>query len=120
MAWYLFVKKATGDLVSEGSVIPDNLDIAIYDVIDNGTRPDWTVQAWNPTLRALYTRPLPIVVDRLDDIRARMMADTDFVAVWNNLTPARRTQIRTGIDRVLSLMMGERRFRGESDRVELD
>lgn len=119
MAWYFFVNKANGDLVSEGSVVPLGIDTTVYDVTDVGTRPDWTVKAWNPTTRQLFDVPLPILIDRLDDIQARFLADPDFAAVWAALNATRRTQLRTGIMRVLASIIGGLRFRQEDERVEI-
>lgn len=119
MAWYLFVEKSTGDLVSEGSVVPEKLDTNRYDVQDVGDRPDWTIKAWNPSQKALYDRPLPILIDRLDDIQARLLADPDFSAAWNAMNATRRTQLRTGVYRVLASILGPLRFRGENDMAEV-
>lgn len=119
MAWYFFVNQQTGDLVSEGSVVPEGIDTAAYEVRDVGARPDWTVKAWNPATKALFDRPLPILIDRLDDIQARFLADPDFAAVWATLNATRRTQIRTGIQRVLASMLRSLRFRGESEEAEV-
>jgi hypothetical protein len=120
MSWFLFIRKSDGDLVSEGSVVPEGIDTEAYEVRDVGMRPDWTVRAWNPATRQLFDRPLPILIDRLDDIQARFLADPDFAAVWGSLNAARRTQLRTGIMRVLASLIGGRRFRQEDDAVEWD
>lgn len=119
MAWYLFYKKDTGDMVSEGSTVPTNLDTAVYGVLDVGTRPVWSLTGWNPTQRALYTLPLPVLIDRIDDLNAWMQADTDFAAVWQTLSTARKTQIRQGIGRVLARFVGGLRFRQADDPVEV-
>ncbi len=118
--WYLFIRNDNGDLVSEGSIVPANIDTAVYEVRDVGTRPDWTVVAWNPSLKTLYTRPLPILIDRLDDIQARFLADADFAAVWGPLSTSRKAQLKTGVMRVLAQLIGSLRFRQENDRVEVD
>jgi hypothetical protein len=120
MPWYLFVKRDTGELASEGSEVPPSLDTAVYDVQEHPARPDWTVKAWNPALKAVYDRPLPVLVDRLDDIEARFLADPDFAAVWGSLNAARRTQLRQGILRVLAGVLRSLRFRRPEDGVELD
>lgn len=120
MAWYFFIRNDTGDLVSEGSAIPEGIDTQVYEVRDVGSRPDWTVKAWNPTLKTLYDRPLPILIDRLDDIEAWLLNDADFLAIWNTLNATRKQQVRTGIRRVLAKLLGTRQFRDESERVEVD
>ncbi len=116
--WYLFVKKADGDLVSEGSLLPEGLDATVYEVQEHPERPDWTVKAWNASTKALYDRPLPILIDRLDDIQARFLADADFAAVWNGLNAAKRTQLKAGTMRVLASILRDRRFRQEGEDVE--
>lgn len=120
MPWFLFVLKSNGDLVSEGSMVPAGLDTDVYEVQEHAERPDWTVKAWNPATKVLFDRPLPILIDRLDDIEARFLADADFAAVWAALNVTRRTQLRTGIMRVLAALIGARRFRQEDERVEID
>jgi hypothetical protein len=120
MAWYFFIRKDNGDLVSEGSVVPPNLSTATYDTMDVGERPDWGTNVWDPATRQLVARPIPILIDRLDDIQARFLADPDFAAVWAGLNATRRTQLRLGIMRVLAQLIGGRRFRQESEAVELD
>jgi hypothetical protein len=120
MAWYFFINNANGDLVSEGSTVPEGIDTDVYEVRDVVTRPDWTVKSWNPTLKQLFDRPLPILIDRLDDIEARFLADPDFSAVWAALNATRKAQLRTGIMRVLASFIGARRFRQEDERVEVD
>ena len=120
MAWYIFIRQADGDIVSEGSTVPAGIDTTVYEVRDVGERIDWTVKGWNPTTRQTFDRPPPILIDRLDDIQARFLADPDFAAVWSGLNGTRRTQLRTGIQRVLASMIGARRWRQESEVVELD
>lgn len=120
MAWYLFIRNNDGDLVSEGSVVPEGIDTGVYEVRDVGTRPDWTVKAWNRAQRVLFDKPLPILIDRLDDIQARFLADADFLAVWDSLNASRKTQLRQGIMRVLASMLRSLRFRQEDEQAELD
>lgn len=129
MSWYFFIKRDNGDLVSEGGVVPEHLAQCMegseapgcfYSVRDVVDRPDWTVRIWDENTRQLVDRPLPVLVDRLDDIQARLLADPDFVARWNALNQNQRNQLRTGIMRVLAALIGGRRFRGENDPVELD
>lgn len=120
MAWYFFINKANGDLVSEGSTVPEGIDTNVYEVRDVGERPNWTVKAWNPSQKVIFDRPLPILIDRLDDIEARFLADPDFAAVWGALNATRKQQLRTGLMRILASFIGARRFRQEDERVELD
>lgn len=118
MTWYLFIRRDNGDIVSEGSTDP-GVDTTVYEVRDVGERPDWTVKAWNPTTRQITDRPVPIIIDRLDDIQARFLADPDFAAVWATLNATRRTQLRTGIQRVLAAVLRDLRWRQEGDAVEV-
>lgn len=128
MTWYLVVNKTNGDAVSEASdpssdpatALP-NVDRTKYDLFSVGAnRVDWSVKLWNPTTRQLFDRPVPILIDRLDDIQARFLADPDFSAVWNALSAARKTQLKTGIMRVLAQIVGTKRWRQESEPVEVD
>jgi hypothetical protein len=129
MAWFLFIQDDNGDLVSEGSAVPAHLlgcmegaadPACVHVVREVAERPDWTVRLWDRLTRQLVDRPIPVLIDRLDDIQARFLADADFAAVWNALNASRRTQLRQGVGRVLASLMGARRFRGESEAVELD
>jgi hypothetical protein len=119
MPWYLFNRKDTGDLVSEGDAIPAGLDTTIYETQQLVDRPDWTVKAWNSTTKTLYDRPIPILIDRLDDIQARFLADPDFSAVWATLNATRRTQLKTGIMRILASILRDRRWRQENEDAEI-
>jgi hypothetical protein len=119
MAWYIFITKADGVAVSESESIPAGLDTNTYEAIDVIERPDWTVKVWNSATRSLNDRLLPTPIDRLDDIQARFLADPDFSAVWNSLTAARKTQLRTGIQRVLGFFFRSHRWRYPGDEVEI-
>jgi hypothetical protein len=129
MAWYLFYNPNTGDLVSSGSALPEHLAVCLeptpnpaclFHVRDVGESPDWAVKLWDRLTRTLVDQPVPILIDRLDDIQTRLLADPDFVARWNALNVNQRNQLRTGIMRVLAALVGSRRFRQEDERVELD
>lgn len=129
MSWYFFIQADNGDLVSEGSIVPEHLLVCmetnpdpgcVYHVRELADRPDWTVRLWDRLSRNLVDRPLPVMIDRLDDIHARLLADPDFVARWNALNQNQRNQLRTGIMRVLAALIGARRFRQEDEAVELD
>jgi hypothetical protein len=123
--WYGLIEPANGNLVSVGteSMFPDgNIDAyqGVYDRVDFGeTPPDFALSLWNPTTRTFVPRPVPVLISRLDDIQAWLQADPDWVAVWNTLSQARRTQIRTGFRRVLAKVLDARQWREESDPVEL-
>jgi hypothetical protein len=123
--WYGLVQPGTGDLVSVGTeaMFPDeniNAFSGVYDRVDFGeTRPNFAMQMWNPTTRLMVDRPAPLLISRLDDIETWLLADPDWLAVWQSLSQARKTQIRTGFRRVLNRLLGNQQWRGESDGVEL-
>jgi hypothetical protein len=125
MAWYGLVDSATGDLVSVGTeaMFPDgniNAYQGVYDRVDFGaSAPDFAISLWNPTTRAFVPRPVPILISRLDDIQTWLQSDPDWLAVWNTLTTARKTQIRTGFRRVLAKVLDARQWRSEDETVEL-
>lgn len=125
MAWYGLADRTTGDLVSVGTeaMFPDgNIDAfqGVYDRIDLGTTaPDFSAKVWNPTTRQLLDRPAPILISRLDDIEAWLQADPDWSAAWNSLSQARKTQIRSGLRRVMAKVLNSQQWRQESERVEL-
>lgn len=126
MAWFGLVDPANGNLVGVGTETmfpsgdPGTYD-GPYDVHAFGVnQPDFAKQRWNESTKQLEPRPAPVLIDRLDDIEAWLMADADFANVWGTLTQARRTTIRTGIRRVLARVAGARRFRQQDEPAELD
>jgi len=124
--WYGLVDPTTGQLSGVGTqaMFPDgNLDAfdGVYDVVEFGTAPpDFSGKVWNPTERSLVDRPLPVWIDRLDDIEGWFLADPDFAAVWATLNATRKQQLRTGIRRVLARVAGGRRMRQAEEPPELD
>ena len=125
MAWYGLVNPTTGDLVSVGTeaMFPDgNLDafVGVYDRVDFGAdAPDFAVKLWVAVTRSLIDRPPPVIISRLDDLDAWFLADADWLTAWNAMNAARKTQIRTGLLRVLARFLGNQQWRGESETVEL-
>lgn len=119
MAWSALVDKTTGALVSVGDVIAPNA-ATTYDVIALAAQPDFGVQMWDAPTRTFVARPPIQWVDRLTDLDTRMQANTDFTAIWTGLTPAKRTQLRTGIQAVLLIALGGRRMRTSNEPVEID
>lgn len=123
--WYGLVDPASGDLVSVGTVslFPDgNHDafMGVYDVVEFGPeRPNFSAYIWSPSLRRLIDRPLPVVVSRLDDFEALLVADADFGEIWANLNEQRRTKIRLGLRRVLGRLLGHKVSRLQDEPVEL-
>jgi len=119
VAWYLFYRNDTGDLVSEGDAIPAGLDTNIYTALDVGTRPNWSLKSWNPTTHQVFDTPLPLIIDRMDDIQQRLLNDPDFITVWNGLNATRKQQLRTGMNRIFSILLGASRFRQEDEKFEV-
>jgi len=117
--WHLFTDTATGELVSEGDVIPDDLDTDRYDVVTLPERPNWETQRWDAASEGLVNIPASVRIDRLDDIEERFLANPDFAAVWGSLTPARKQQLRTGLRGVLGPLLRSWRYRDETESVEV-
>src|SRR5687768_12873732 len=95
--WHALCDKATGDLRSLGTVLPE--DASPWDVIELGTeRPDLAAVRWNDAARAFEPCPAPVLIDRADELRDRLQAafqaNTDFMTVFNSLTNARKTALR--------------------------
>jgi hypothetical protein len=123
--WYGLVDPATGTLVSVGTeaMFPEgNLDAfdGTYDVVEFGPdRPDFSAKIWSSTLRQLIDRPPPVLISRLDDYEAWLMADPDFALAWSGINAARRAQIRLGVRRVLQRLLGPQVNRHESETPEI-
>lgn len=123
--WYGLVEPITGELKSVGTIamFPDgNLNAfdGIYDVVEFGpTVPSFATHLWSTTLRQLVVRPAPIIVSRLDDFEAWLLADSDFLVAWNALNATRKAQVRLGIRRILTRMLGGQVNRRESESPEL-
>lgn len=130
--WYGLVDEATGALrgVGTSAMFPDGDVDAIPAGMDRhdfgATQPDFATQRWNSTTRQLEPRPAPVLFDRADELRARLRAafeaNADFMAVYNTLTPARKTTMRNAIDTVLTAelrtILGARRWRSEGEPNE--
>ena len=68
--WFAVVKSASGELVSVGTVLGEKLDGRL-ETVPIPRRPNWSLDLWDPTLRALVPRPPePLPKDRVDDILA--------------------------------------------------
>lgn len=117
MSWYGLVDKTTGELQSVGTVIATDA-AERFTVVDLGaTQPDFGAFVWDKTTSAMKQRPAPVFVDRIDDIEAWLMADPDFMAAWNALSAAQKTQIRKGIRFVLARFIGPSFRQRLSDHV---
>lgn len=122
--WYGLVD-SSGDLVSvgtasmfEGGVVTD--PYLGYSVVTFGANsPDFSVKVWNKASKALVDRPVPLLISRLDDIEAWLMADPDFSVMFNALNTTRKTQCRNGWRRVMARLLGGQQWRDESESVEI-
>lgn len=123
--WYGLVQPATGELVSVGTIamFPDgNLNAfdGVYDVVEFGaTQPNFALKLWSAALLALIDRPPPVLVSRLDDVEAWLLADTDFLLVWNNINATRRNQLRIGIRRIVQRLLGPQVNRAPEEAPEI-
>ena len=88
--WYLFIRKDDGELASVATASPPHLlpcrenddagqpltpDPACdYHVRHLADPPNWAVRMWDRLSRQLVDRPIPVLIDRLDDIEARFQA----------------------------------------------
>jgi hypothetical protein len=123
--WYGLVDPATGALISVGTIgmFPDgNLDAfdGIYDVHEFGlVAPNFATHLWSTTLRQLATRPAPVIVSRLDDFEAWLLSDPDFLLAWNALNATRKAQVRLGMRRILTRMLGSQVNRQQEETPEI-
>jgi hypothetical protein len=123
--WYGLVDPATGALISVGTIgmFPDgNLDAfdGVYDVVEFGAnRPNFATHLWSTTLRQLVVRPAPVIVSRLDDFESWLLADPDFLLAWNSMNATRKGQVRLGMRRILTRMLGSQVNRQQEETPEI-
>jgi hypothetical protein len=117
--WTGLIDRGTGDLASVGTVLaPDAAER--FDLIDFGADPpDWGAVEWDAGQRRTKPRVPPVLIDRLDDIEAALMANADFASVWQSLGAARRTTIRTGIRDAIAPLLTRWRYRRADQATEL-
>ena len=111
MAYWAVYETATGRLVSQGTRLADPLPAGLT-AVDLGTRPADSLM-WDSAQRIMVARPAKVLVDRLQDL---LDFYPDFAAVWNSLSAARKTQIRTA----LIAFLGRQRYRNQSAPVTMD
>ncbi len=125
MTWYGLVDPSSGNLVSVGTeaMFPDgnlNAFVGTYDThVFGADRPEFSQSIWDKALRDLVPRPAPVWLSRIDDIEAWLTSDPDFLLAWNTLNATRKSQIRTGIRRIMKRLLGDRELRQESEPVEV-
>jgi len=109
MAWFALYNTASGQILSVGTVIADPLPAGVTLLQLAGQPSD--NEMWDQVNKTFVVRPAKVLVDRLDDL----LADTDFASVWNNLSAARKTALRTALIKLL----GSQRFRAQSEQAGL-
>jgi len=91
MSWFAIYEKATGRLVSTGTVVADPLDPGLEKVA-LAAAPDFSAQDWDPTAKALVAKaPAATRVEML-------IGDSAVAAMLAKLTPAERIALRQTLD----------------------
>ena len=112
--WYAIHNAQTGQLFSIATVIADVLP-AGHTAMLLPVAPLANGLLWNATTRTFVGMQPEVLVDRLQDILTNP-AYSDFVTAWNALNAAQKTALRNALLRLL----GNLRFRGQLDPIELD
>lgn len=117
--WYALVNDAGGALLGASS-LPITPAAGQVVVIFETERPDqgtswvdprtgqtrFTGATWDPVARTYVPLTPPSFIDRAvalrQRIRTELAADPDFMAAWNALSAARKTQLAAGLDRVIT------------------
>ena len=111
MTWYSIYVTATGELRGHTSIQPTGLPGTMA-TATHANRMDQTMR-WNPTTKAWDTPiPVPVLVDRLQDLAGHPYAAT----VWSQLTVAQRQKLR----QIMVWLMGSRRYRQVTEDVAVD
>lgn len=108
-----FYDLATGRLLSVGSVWPAELPVGMA-YAEYPTPPDLDNTAWDEALQDFKARPAKVLVDRLEDL-INDPKYADFQTAWNNLSPTRKTALRSAI----ILFLGRFRYRTPSQDTSL-
>lgn len=91
MKWFAVCEKATGRLVSTGTVVADPLDSGL-EKIELADAPDFSAQDWDPAAKALVAKaPATTRVDML-------VGDAAVTAMLAKLTPAEQIALRQKLD----------------------
>ncbi len=90
MAWFAVVEKATGKLLSTGTVVDGNLP-ATLEVLPIAEQPG-EASEWDEATKSL--KPRPQRPHRLDEF----LADAVVASIMQSLTPAQRQALRTKLD----------------------
>lgn len=91
MAWFAVYEKATGRLVSTGTVVADPLDPGLEKAA-LAAAPDFSAQDWDPAAKALVAKaPAATRVEML-------VGDAAVAAMLAKLTPAERIALRQKLE----------------------
>lgn len=91
MTWFAVYEKATGRLVSTGTIVADPLDPGLEKVA-LATAPDFSAQDWDPAAKALVAKAL--AATRVE----MLVGDAAVAAMLTKLTPAERIALRQKLD----------------------
>jgi hypothetical protein len=91
MPWFAIYEKATGRLVSTGTVVADPLDPGLEKVA-LAAAPEFGAQDWDPAAKALVAKaPATTRIEML-------VGDASVAAMLAKLTPAERIALRQKLD----------------------
>ena len=91
MAWFAVYEKATGRLVSTGTVVADPLDSGLEKVA-LAAAPNFSAQEWDPAAKALVAKAAAI--SRVE----MLVGDSAVAAMLAKLTVAERIALRQKLD----------------------
>lgn len=111
MSWYTLYQTTTGDLRGHTSTIPNPVPsgmtlLTTPDRMDQLWRWNSTTKAWDIPI------PVPVTVDRLDDL----VALPYLAPVWQALSPTNRARLRD----TFVWLLGTRRERQPTEDVPID
>lgn len=108
MTWYAVYETTTGRLVSIGDQVADPLPDGLI-AAELASAPDLRSVMWDNVARAFTNRPAPVLVDRLDDLRAM----PGVTALWNSLNGTQKTVLANA----LIALLGGARYRKSGQPV---
>ena len=91
MSWFAVYEKATGRLVSTGTVVADPLDPGLEKVALSAA-PDFSAQDWDPVAKTLVAKAA--ATSRVE----MLVGDSAVAAMLAKLTPAERIALRQRLD----------------------
>ena len=110
MSYYAIYETATGRLVSLGDVVASPLPQGLT-AVDIGRAVDLRDQVWDQASKAFIARPAPVLIDRLEDVKAM----TGMAVLWSSLSAAQKLVLGNAIIKLL----GGARYRKASQPVEV-